>query len=146
MGVIRLNQFGNEVEGEKNDENSSTYANLRSQQARAAPLRHYEVPNLSSMLYEYTNREKDIVERAFRGGNYQTIRALPDEIKPFNVGQAVKQRIAEAALTSSIAGQNNQAFSELLKADGGSFYRFKYQEDYYDAAKELECSLRDAHR
>ena len=49
-------------------------------------VRHYEVPNLSSMLYEYTNREKDYVERAFRGGNYQTIRGLPDDIRPFNVG------------------------------------------------------------
>ena len=67
-------------------------------------VKHYEVPNLSSMLYEYTNREKDYVERAFRGGNYQTIRGLPDDIRPFNVGQAVKERIANAALTSSIIG------------------------------------------
>ena len=56
------------------------------------------------MLYEYTNREKDYVERAFRGGSYQTIRGLPDDIRPFNVGQAVKDKIAGAALTSSIIG------------------------------------------
>ena len=58
-----------------NDENSSSFANdgLRSQdrrELRTAPLKHYEVPNLTSMLYEYTNREKDTVQSAFRGGNY----------------------------------------------------------------------------
>ena len=67
-------------------------------------IKHYEVPNLSSMLYEYTNKEKDYVERAFRGGSYQTLRALPDDIRPFNVGQAVKDKIASTALTSSIIG------------------------------------------
>ena len=56
------------------------------------------------MLYEYTNKEKDYVERAFRGGSYQTLRALPDDIRPFNVGQAVKDKIASTALTSSIIG------------------------------------------
>ena len=56
------------------------------------------------MLYEYTNKEKDYVERAFRGGNYQTLRGLPDDIRPFSVGQAVKDKIASTALTSSIIG------------------------------------------
>ena len=65
----------------------------RSTFTRQGPLKHYEVPSLSSMLYEYTNKEKDIVERAFRGGNYQSLRSLPDDIRPYNVGQALKQKI-----------------------------------------------------
>lgn len=72
--------------------------------------KHYECPNLSSMLYAYTNKERDTVQQAFRGGNYQTIRALPDEIRPFNVGQAVKTKIAESHLTSVIISQNNHVY------------------------------------
>ena len=73
------------------DENSSSVANdfnssYDRRPIRAAPIKHYEVPNLTSMLYEYTNREKDLVERAFRGGNYQTLRSLPDDIRPHSVG------------------------------------------------------------
>lgn len=37
------------------------------------------------MLYEYTNKEKDIIEQAFRVGNYQSLRDLPDFIKPSEV-------------------------------------------------------------
>lgn len=93
------------------DENSSSRANAMNEFASSlenrttkttAPIRHYEVPNLTSMLYEYTNREKDTVESAFRGGNYQTIRNLPDDIRPYSVGQAVRNKIAETALTASI--------------------------------------------
>jgi len=31
---------------------------------------HYEVPSLSSMLYEYTNKEQDSCVNAFRVGNW----------------------------------------------------------------------------
>ncbi len=97
------------------DENSNSFSNnaLDSQRntnnftratTRTAPVKHYEVPNLSSMLYEYTNKETQVVQQAFRGGNYQSIRGLPDDIRPYSVGQAIKQRIAENALTSSIIG------------------------------------------
>lgn len=110
--------------------------------AQERKVKHYEVPNMSSMLYEYTNREKDYVERAFRGGNYQTIRALPDDIRPFNVGQAVKEKIANAALFSSIIGQNNHVYQELLKGDGGVFSKFQWQADSYNNAKEQESMLR----
>jgi len=46
---------------------------------------HYEVPNLSSMLYEFTNREKDRVNQAFRVGNYHSLRDLPRHLLPGNV-------------------------------------------------------------
>lgn len=97
---------------------------------------------MSSMLYEYTNREKDYVERAFRGGNYQSIRGLPNDIRPFNVGQAVKEKIANTALTSSIIGQNNHVYQELLKGDGGVFSKFQWQADPYSNAREQESMMR----
>ena len=73
--------------------------------------RHYEVPNLSSMLYEYTNAEKNLVEMAFRGGNYQTIRDLPDQIRPSLVGYSVRNKINKMFYTSSVTRNNNQVYS-----------------------------------
>ena len=124
-----------------NNENSNSFSNsglVNSNRmvTRQGPVKHYEVPNLSSMLYEYTNKETDIVQSAFRRGNYQSIRGLPDEIRPYSVGQAVKEKIAENALMSSIIGQNNTAYNELLKGDGGVFSKFQWKNDPFEAAKE----------
>ena len=38
---------------------------------------HYEVPNLTSMLYDFTNKEKDRIEQGFRIGNFVSLRDLP---------------------------------------------------------------------
>jgi hypothetical protein len=46
---------------------------------------HYEVPSLASMLYEFTNKEQDLVINAFRTGNFVGLRDLPDLIAPNNV-------------------------------------------------------------
>jgi hypothetical protein len=48
---------------------------------------HYEVPSLSSMLYEFTNKEQDLVLQAFRTGNFISMRDLPDNIAPNNILQ-----------------------------------------------------------
>ena len=48
---------------------------------------HYEVPSLSSMLYEFTNKEQDLVLQAFRIGNFISMRDLPDNIAPNNILQ-----------------------------------------------------------
>ena len=46
---------------------------------------HYEVPNLSSMLYEYTNTEMDRIRYSFRVGNFYSLRDLPRHLLPGNV-------------------------------------------------------------
>jgi len=46
---------------------------------------HYEVPSLSSMLYEFTNKEQTSIVNAFRIGNYTDIRDLPNNLAPNNV-------------------------------------------------------------
>ena len=48
---------------------------------------HYEVPSLSSMLYEFTNKEQDCVVNAFRIGNWVGLRDLPDNLTPNNILQ-----------------------------------------------------------
>lgn len=46
---------------------------------------HYEVPNLSSMLYEFTNKEQDRVRQGFRIGNFVGLRDLPTKLLPGEV-------------------------------------------------------------
>ena len=46
---------------------------------------HYEVPNMTSMLYEFTNKEQDRIHQSFRVGNYVSLRDIPDSIQPGNV-------------------------------------------------------------
>ena len=54
---------------------------------------HYEVPNLSSMLYEYTNKERDRVFASFRVGNYNSLRELPRHLIPGNISLMHKSKI-----------------------------------------------------
>ena len=46
---------------------------------------HYQVPNLTSMLYEFTNNESERVKKAFRIGNFVSLRDLPAHLMPGNV-------------------------------------------------------------
>lgn len=41
------------------------------------------------VLYEYTHKELDIVKNAFRTGNWDSLRDLPNELKPFAVQQSI---------------------------------------------------------
>ena len=54
---------------------------------------HYEVPNLSSMLYEYTHKEQDRVNESFRTGNYHSLRDLPRHLLPGNVSTWSRSKI-----------------------------------------------------
>lgn len=46
---------------------------------------HYEVPNMASMLYDFTNKEQERVHQSFRIGNFVSLRDLPDSLLPGNV-------------------------------------------------------------
>ena len=62
-------------------------------QGSGAVQHHYQVPNLSSMLYEFTLKERDRVNQAFRTGNYHSLRDLPRHLLPGNVSQWNKSKI-----------------------------------------------------
>ena len=48
------------------------------------------------MLYEFTNREKEVVQACFRVGNYHNLRDLPDELGPNQITQALRDKIDKA--------------------------------------------------
>ena len=45
-------------------------------------MNHYELPNLTQLLYDFTNKEQDLVMRCFRVGNYTSLRDLPANLLP----------------------------------------------------------------
>ena len=45
-------------------------------------MNHYELPNLTQLLYDFTNKEQDIIMRCFRVGNYTSLRDLPANLLP----------------------------------------------------------------
>ncbi len=45
-------------------------------------MNHYELPNLTQLLYDFTNKEQDTIMRCFRVGNYTSLRDLPANLLP----------------------------------------------------------------
>ena len=80
---------GSESNKQQEEMNSSYYKNDLSKKSTAPgdtipidqSINHYELPNLTHLLYDFTNMEKDVIERCFRVGNYNALRELPDQIK-----------------------------------------------------------------
>lgn len=103
---------------------------------------HYEVPILSSMLYEYTNKELDIIKNAFRTGNYDSIRGLPNDLKPFSVQAQVSKRLQFEELHSTMVSQNKKIAKEVLADHGGLFQRFEWVKDPYELKREAEMNDR----
>jgi hypothetical protein len=47
----------------------------------------------NTVLYDYTNKEQDLVKNAFRIGNYHSLRDLPDAVEPFSVTHNLKIKV-----------------------------------------------------
>ncbi|CDW90631.1 UNKNOWN [Stylonychia lemnae] len=88
---------------------------------------HYEVPNLASMLYEYTNKEQERIRQGFRIGNFISLRDLPHEINPGNVLMTQQQKI-EGNLYGPMEnrGAHVKTYVELSYA-GGYFSKFDWK-------------------
>jgi hypothetical protein len=55
-------------------------------------LNHYELPNLTQLLYDFTNKEQDTVMRCFRVGNYTSLRDLPANLLPNAVTKMMNEK------------------------------------------------------
>ena len=89
------------------------------------------------MLYQYTNKEKDHCEQAFRTGNFTDIRSLPNALEPFCVEQQLKEKVADTHLIASIQSLNNKVQREHLKSGGGYFGKFEWMPDEYNNERDL---------
>jgi hypothetical protein len=48
------------------------------------------------VLYEYTNKEQELVSSCFRVGNFFTLRDLPDVLGPNNIILALREKLEKA--------------------------------------------------
>lgn len=94
------------------------------------------------VLYEYTNREQDLVQACFRIGNYVSIRDMPDELNPNNVLQAMRERQEKAAIISAINSQNRKLFT-ALGGGGGVFKKFDWIPDEFSLHEEVKKQDRE---
>ena len=83
--------------------------------------KHYEVPNLSSVLYTYTHAEENKINQAFRIGNYTSIRDLPNQLLAGNVNLMSKSKQEQ----NLYRNQEERSYIELQK-NGGYFSKFAW--------------------
>ena len=55
-------------------------------------INHYELPNLTQLLYDFTNKEQEIIAKCFRVGNYQSLRDLPNSMGAGNLIKALNDK------------------------------------------------------
>lgn len=89
------------------------------------------------MLYEYTNREQDLVQACFRIGNFISLRDMPEEFGPNNVMQAMRERAEKAQILSAINSQNRKMYT-ALGGGGGLFQKFDWMPDEFELCKRLD--------
>jgi hypothetical protein len=96
---------------------------------------HYEVPNLTSMLYEYTNKEQEHIKRCFRAGNFSHLRELPDQINPNAILDSTREKQnfnvhfkSKGAPTE--AEERKKLYSKIFGKDS---VKFDQIEDSYEA-------------
>jgi len=85
------------------------------------------------MLYEYTMKEQNVVQGAFRVGNHFSLRDLPTLISPFNVCEALKDSQQDGKLLVSVNSENKKVEREILKENGGIFMKFGWEAEPFDS-------------
>ena len=90
-----------------------------------ASINHYELPNLTQLLYDFTNKEQDLVMRCFRVGNYTSLRDLPANLMP----NAVLKQMNEKQDTNLMWRQPAPKVATLT--GGGLFSEYERMPDEY---------------
>ena len=89
---------------------------------------NYAKPNLSHMLYDYTNRDQDLVAQAFRTGNFTYLSSLPNFIQPSAVADALAQKSVESVNRHS---KPKPKLCHLWGCDG-LVHEFEWMPDSYE--------------
>ena len=89
-------------------------------------INHYELPNLTQLLYDFTNKEQDTIMRCFRTGNYQSLRDLPNSLLPNQVVKMMREK-----QDNNLAWKPADPKVEKL-AGGGLFRDYEWMPDSYD--------------
>ena len=125
--------------------NASTWEES-SFEPRIALMPRYALPNITSMLPEYSNAEQDTIHRAFLNNNcVESIARLPNEIYTHEVNRA-RARVREDVRTriSPHAVRLDEGEKSCGKAVNGKgvFQEFAYTEDPYSRKREFQTAER----
>lgn len=79
------------------------------------------------MLYDYTNKERDLIQRCFRTGNYNALRELPNHLGPNQLLKYTREK-----QETNINFRNPDAPRVQKLTGGGLFQDYEWMPDSYD--------------
>jgi hypothetical protein len=101
------------------------------------------MPNLATCLYDYTNKEQDMVYRCFRSGNYDSLRDLPSNIAPQQIIEQMKEKITKNISKNKNEPERDHRGKIVKLAGGGLFHEFEWMPDsFYNF---LDTQQKDKH-
>jgi len=103
-------------------------------------LPHYALPNFSVVLPTYSNNEADVITQAFRIGNYVSLSALPNTVKP---GQVSRSRFQKILDNRQPAEDWNVSLGAPYKPKAKTFSEFEYVSTPFSLADELAKAARE---
>ena len=104
------------------------------------PLPHYALPNFSVVLPTYSNNEADCITQAFRIGNFVSLSALPNSVKP---GQVSRSRFQKILDNRQPAEDWNVSLGAPYKPKAKTFSEFEYVSTPFSLADELAKQERE---
>ena len=104
------------------------------------PLPHYALPNFSVVLPTYSNNESDVITQAFRIGNFVSLSALPNTVKP---GQVSRSRFQKILDNRQPAEDWNVNLGAPYKPKAKTFSEFEYISTPFALADDLAKQERE---
>lgn len=103
--------------------------------------KHYEIPNLTSVLYDFTGREMERIKNSFRIGNFHSLRDLPNNLSSGHVNLLSRSKIED----NLYGHKEERSYIELQKG-GGFFSKFEWMEDPYERFLDQKTLERVSHQ
>ncbi|OMJ66248.1 hypothetical protein SteCoe_36970 [Stentor coeruleus] len=94
----------------------------------------YENPTISTTLYEFTNREQDLIRQAFNSKNYTYMYKLPAQFSPSRVSESIKS-VTEDKVKTRFSSVPKKLSSQKWVPDAYENLKKKKFQDFTDSVK-----------
>ena len=92
----------------------------------------FAAANFASILPDFRNKEQDIVRNAFSGGNYQSLRDMPDKFDTQTVSAAMN--IKAAGNLKATAAPKKMSFRNM-------YFEYEHMADRFSLVDELKSKV-----
>jgi hypothetical protein len=105
-------------------------------------LPRYAIPNITSILPEYSNAEQEYIQRTFAQGNYDLLHSLPADISAGEVNKFRKAHMEQAR--KMLLDNMPHAAGSIPKATNkhGLFQEFEYKPSPYSLSDDIQSRER----